>query len=89
MRPLGDVLEVYMVLKGLVDLDAEMAKLEKNVEGKTAEYARLEETMAAPSWSKVPEAVREQTTGKAETLRVELEALREALAAFQDIKAAQ
>ena len=86
---MGDVLEVYMVLKGLVDVEAEMAKLEKQAEAKAAELARLDETMAAASWSKVPEAVREQTTSKAETLRVELEALREALAAFEAIKAAQ
>ncbi len=86
---MGDALEVYMVLKGLVDLDAEMAKLEKQVEAKAGELARLDETMAAASWSKVPEAVREQTTGKAETLRVELDALREGLAAFEAIRAAQ
>jgi valyl-tRNA synthetase len=89
MRPVGDVLEVHMVLKGLVDFDAEMAKLEKTAEAKGAELARLDETMAAGSWSKVPDAVREQTTAKADALRVELDATREALAAFAALKAAQ
>ena len=89
LRPVGDALEVHMVLRGLVDFDSEIAKLGRSVEAKAAELARLDEAMAAPSWAKVPEAVREQTTGKADGLRVELEALREGLAAFEALKASQ
>ncbi len=89
MRPVGDALEVHLVLRGLVDFDSEIAKLDKTAEAKGAELAKAEEAMAAPSWAKVPEAVREQTTAKAEALRVELEATRDALAAFRELRAAQ
>jgi len=54
MRPVGDSAEVHLVLKGMVDLDAEIAKLEKSIASKTAELAKLKATMSAASWDKVP-----------------------------------
>ena len=53
MRPVGDLAEVHLVLKGMVDLDAEIAKLDKSVASKTAELAKLNATMTAASWDKV------------------------------------
>ena len=54
MRPVGDSAELHLVLKGMVDLDAEIAKLEKSIASKTAELAKLTATMSAASWEKVP-----------------------------------
>ena len=53
MRPVGDTAEVHLVLKGMVDLDAEIAKLDKSVASKTAELAKLKATMSAATWDKV------------------------------------
>ena len=53
MRPVGDSAEVHLVLKGMVDLDAEIAKLDKSVASKTAELAKLKATMSAATWDKV------------------------------------
>ena len=53
MRPVGDTAEVHLVLKGMVDLDAEIAKLDKSIASKTAELGKLKATMSAASWQKV------------------------------------
>lgn len=53
MRPVGDWAEVHMVLKGLLDLDAEIGKLEKSIDSKTVELKKIAEAIAAPSWDKV------------------------------------
>ena len=88
MRPVGDTAEVHLVLKGMVDLDAEIAKLEKSIASKTAEVNKLVATMNAASWAKVPPNVKEQTSAKHASVQVELASLTEALATFTAMKAA-
>lgn len=88
MRPVGDSAEVHLVLKGMVDLDAEIAKLEKSIASKTAELAKLKATMSAASWDKVPANVKEQTTSKHASVEVELTSLSAALETFKELKAA-
>jgi len=88
MRPVGDSAEVHLVLKGMVDLDAEIAKLEKSIASKTGELSKLKTSMAAPSWEKVPENVKEQTCSKHVSLEIEVGVLSSALDTFTELKAA-
>jgi valyl-tRNA synthetase len=76
-----------MVLLGLLDLDAEIAKVNKSIASKEGEVTKIKGQMAAPSWGKVPDAVKEQTAAKMASTEVEVEALRKALESFSLLKA--
>ncbi|XP_014261778.1 valine--tRNA ligase [Cimex lectularius] len=75
--------DVYLVLKGLIDPEKEIAKLEKKKSILVQSVAKLEQLMASKDYeSKVPEDVRLSNVEKLTKNKEELERLAEALVAL-------
>ncbi|KAI5477054.1 valyl-tRNA synthetase [Pseudohyphozyma bogoriensis] len=80
-------LAVYLLLKGVVNADNEIAKAEKKVAFNKAALDKLQTGFAAPDYAtKKPEAVREREANKARELEIELESLAAAIASFMKLK---
>ena len=76
----GD-LKVMVPLAGLIDVDAERARLTKEVDKKAADLERIERKLANKSFvEKAPAQVVEKEQGKAQALQEALATLREQLA---------
>jgi valyl-tRNA synthetase len=78
---------VHMMLKGMINVDGEVKKIDKKADLLKKSLKSLEDKMNAPSYTdKVPEAVRDQNTQKAVALRLELSQLTDAIARLQKMK---
>ena len=73
---IGDGLELHLMLKGLVNVDAEVKKLGKDAGIKQKTLDSLQKKMSGAEYTtKVPEKVREQNKVKFETLTKEIAAI--------------
>ena len=79
---------VLLQLKGLVDFDAEVVKLEAQLVSKVQPAIEtLQAREASPDYtSKVPEAVREANAKKLEELLIQKDGLQKAIANFKTMQ---
>jgi valyl-tRNA synthetase len=54
----NESMEVYLMIKGLVDIAAEVKKLEEKKGKLQAEFDKLKKQTEGPNWAKVPEKVK-------------------------------
>ena len=81
----NDQTQVYMELRGMVDAEAEIKKLEKQLGQVDTKAGSLQKQMTIPGYEeKVPEAVRANNAAKAEQLATEKANI---LAAIEGFKA--
>ncbi|WP_043767120.1 valine--tRNA ligase [Algiphilus aromaticivorans] len=73
---LGDM-KLLVPMKGLIDTEAELARLDKRVAKAEKELAGLDQRLANPDFAKAPEHVVQGARDRAEQLREDLAALRE------------
>ena len=73
---LGDM-KLLVPMKGLIDTEAELARLDKRIARTEKELAGLEQRLANPDFAKAPEHVVQGARGRAQQLREDLAALRE------------
>ncbi|MEM1231481.1 MAG: class I tRNA ligase family protein, partial [Pseudomonadota bacterium] len=84
---LVDALKVMVPLKGLIDVDAEKARLSKEIERQRGELKRVEGKLANERFvAKAPAAVVEKEQGKATELRTSLATLDEQLAGLDQLR---
>ncbi|XP_053689629.1 valine--tRNA ligase [Sabethes cyaneus] len=75
---------VHLLLKGLIEVDKEIVKLDKKRETLTATVEKLEQAKAAPDYcTKVPEDVRNNNQEKLDQTKVEIERI---IAAMETLK---
>ena len=80
----NDKVAAFVVLKGLVDAEKEIAKLEKKMEEMARTLGKLKEAAAAPGYEeKVPEAVRKEKQEKMEQLEGEMKRIEEGIPLLQ------
>jgi len=80
----SDQLQVHIMLKGLVNFEEEVAKLEKQLETKVAPaMERLRSKIEAPGYSKVPDKVKESNQQKMEQYIAEKENIFKAIENFK------
>jgi len=78
---------VHVLVKGMVDLDDEIAKIEKKLEAVKLSADKLQKTMAQSSYEEViPENVRAVNTEKMRTLEVEIATLSQSQDMFAKLK---
>jgi len=64
--------QAYMTVKGLVNIEEEIAKLTKKKEKTETDHAKLLKTTQAATYAKVPEAKQKENSAKLESLQNEL-----------------
>jgi valyl-tRNA synthetase len=64
--------EVYMLIKGLVDIGVEIKKLEQKKTKLQGDYDRILKQTQGPHYHKVPESVKTDNTTKMETIQQEI-----------------
>ncbi|KAK9500425.1 hypothetical protein O3M35_001693 [Rhynocoris fuscipes] len=74
----SDKCEVFLVLKGLIDLDKEMEKLKKKKENIIQVINKLETLMTSDDYKKVPEDVKALNSEKLNQNKIELEKVEDA-----------
>ena len=80
--------EVFSELKGIIDVDAELAKLAKHVKALESELAYLEKKTKDPLFdTKTPQDVREATFAKIEATKEELKVAGETAEAIKQMRA--
>jgi len=80
----NDKVAVFVVLKGLVDAEKEIAKLEKKKEEMAKTLGKLREAAAAAGYEeKVPEAVRKEKAEKMDQLEGEMRRIEEGIPLLQ------
>ncbi|KAK4704184.1 valyl-tRNA synthetase, partial [Phenoliferia sp. Uapishka_3] len=80
-------LSVSLLLKGVINVDAEVAKAEKKRAFAQLGLAKLKEGMSAPDYeTKKPENVREKEATKAHDLEVEIDSLASSIESFLRLK---
>ncbi|ELT91500.1 hypothetical protein CAPTEDRAFT_153512 [Capitella teleta] len=78
--------EVHMLLKGLIDIEKEVAKLEDKKKRLEAQVKKLNEASAKPDYqTKVPETVRQQNSEKLSQTTIEIEKLTVAMATLMKL----
>lgn len=79
--------EIYLVIKGLVDVDTEIDKLNKKIQNLESQISALEKQRADPNWeTKTPAEVKESLQTKLEAIESELAIARAAAANFEKLK---
>jgi valyl-tRNA synthetase len=85
---LNENVEVHIFLKGLIDPDAEVKKLEKRLKESESQLESLDKRMKAPQYDdKVPAAVKQANTERLGKLGQEIEAIKQAIEKFKAMKA--
>jgi valyl-tRNA synthetase len=82
---IDDKISVGLNLKGQIDVAAEVARLEKKRAACEKDRAAAVKASQAPTFSKVPEAVRLKTLDAIERAGVELQSVADAIARFQQL----
>jgi len=78
--------QVYLVIKGLVNPEAEIARVNKKIEATQKQQTQLETKMAGADYKKkVPENVQELDKAKVESLKSEIITLKSALETFKKL----
>lgn len=87
LKVISDQLSVLVDLTGLIDVDVEIARLQKDIERVTPMVDQYRRKISAADYaSKVPESVQVTNAEKLAAYEAELEASRTALAAFEMMK---
>ena len=76
-------ISVFIQLQGIVDIDAEIKKLQNMLTGVKKSYKVLEERMASPMYQNVPVEKQEVDKQKLEELKTKISMGEKALAGFQ------
>ena len=71
--------EVFLLVKGLVDIAAEIAKLEKKNERLQMEHEKLSKTISSSQYHKTPEAIRVENASRLEAMKQEMGTLSHSL----------
>ena len=82
----NDKCEIGLDLKGIIDIEKEISKLESKVEQLSNTIKGLEGKMAKPTYAKVPEQVKEKDQAKLTSNKSELEKTRQAIENFKKMK---
>jgi valyl-tRNA synthetase len=87
MATVGDKCEVYIMLKGLVDVNKEIAKLQAKQERLANQIEKLRKETEVPDYeSKVPESVRKTTEEKIHQTESELANIERAFKGFKNMQ---
>ncbi|XP_073975140.1 valyl-tRNA synthetase [Rhodnius prolixus] len=81
----SDKCEIFLVLKGLIDFNKEMAKLEKKEESINQIIQKLETAMASEDYQKVPEDVQKINSEKLNQNKCELSRVKDAMSILANI----
>jgi valyl-tRNA synthetase len=83
---LDDQLTVFMDVKGLIDFDVEIRRLNKNLHEALPQIQALEERMEADGYQNAPDTVRKSNQDRLESLRKKRSELEAALTNFESLK---
>ncbi|KAF8493570.1 valine-tRNA ligase [Gautieria morchelliformis] len=84
---LSDTLTVYILVRGLVDLDSEIAKCDKKLSLATLNAEKLRKIEAQPDYeAMIPEAVRASNSEKLRTAEAEIATLQQSRTMFEKLK---
>jgi len=78
--------EIYLHIKGLVDIDQELSKLNTKYNNAHSLRQTLLQRMDSSDYTKVPDHIKERDNEKLEHLTVELENVQKAMKTFNNIK---
>eukprot|EP00455_Lapot_gusevi_P041630 TRINITY_DN484_c0_g1_i7.p1 TRINITY_DN484_c0_g1~~TRINITY_DN484_c0_g1_i7.p1 ORF type:complete len:169 (-),score=64.89 TRINITY_DN484_c0_g1_i7:189-695(-) len=88
MSPIDHQSQLYVVLKGLVNYDSQIQKLQKKREKQEQLLVAIRKKMNAPDWSsKTPEEVKQQQREKLEEYATQVTKIDESISLFTEIKA--
>ena len=80
-------LKVNALVKGFLDIDKEIKKTEKKINGVSKQIEKMDRKMAMPDYSKnTPEAIRLKEEAKVKSYHTEIDALKEILRKFEAMK---
>merc|ERR1719414_1727101 len=87
MATVSSKCEVHIMLKGLIDISKEIAKLETKQKTLDGQLKKLNEAVSKPDYSsKVPEKVRSQNSEKMSQLEVEIEKICSAIQGLMKVE---
>jgi valyl-tRNA synthetase len=86
MEVADEAITAAVQLRGLIDADAEIARLSKQLPKKDSQLAALNARMAADSWEKVPEEIKAKVTADTQRLSDEVAAIHQAIKAMEALK---
>jgi len=78
--------EIYLHIKGLVDIDQELSKLNTKFYNTDTQHQALLQRMGSSDYAKVPDNIKEKDNEKLEHLIVELENIQKAMKTFTNLK---
>ncbi len=78
--------EVFLLLSGMIDPEAELARLEKNKAKLLADQTGLQKRMSVPTYDKVPKDVQEKNKQQAIAINEELNRIAEAMKTFESLR---
>ena len=79
----NETCEVYMLIKGLVDIAVEIKKLEQKKVKLQSDYDRIFKQTQSPNYHKVPESVKTDNTSKMETIQQEIKLTDKAVESYK------
>lgn len=84
---ISSTLNAHLMLRGLVNIDSELSKLEKKLEINRQAIEKVEAPMRREQeWAKMPEEVRQSTEEKSKALKASREAMEAAKRQFESIR---
>ena len=87
MQTVGNKCQVYILLKGLVDVPREVERIEERIKKLKTQIDKLISSMNIPDYEKkVPVEVRDANSNKKEEFEVEIANLQRALTGFKALK---
>lgn len=87
MSTLSDKCKLYLMLKGIIDIEKEEQKMNKKKEKLIQSIASLKKEQSQPNYEqRVPEAVRTKNTEKLQQLENEVSLIDEGIKQLQEMK---
>jgi valyl-tRNA synthetase len=83
---IDETLSVYVILKGYLNIETEMKKLEKNKDELMKAVVKLEESMKSKNYDKVPEAVKIANVEKVSKYKADIDVTEKAMESLKLLK---
>lgn len=83
---LSTSLSSHLLVRGLVDIEQELKKLDKKLDITTSSIERIEAQTKKSDWEKTPQEIKDTTLEKLETLKAEKIALENGKKNFESIR---
>ena len=87
LGPISATCQVFMMLRGMIDVDRELSRLNKRIGELTVVCKKLDDEEKSENYAKLPESVREKNAEKLQQSKIELKNLEDAVVSVSSMRA--